>query len=241
VSEPEDCQEPRTAAQRWEEAQEPFHWTRNRHMKCFPYGVEFEPVTLEPWPMPVWRSVASLADTFGEVDQRPPEGLLWTLGRNGGRVGKPWRLRGPFVVTYDSDGPNLLVARGGVIERHEPQVLLATSVRITPLDSDGQPTGPSRVMQGVADVLVTLRPAVEDAAVAVGHLAHATITATAQLKRFTYSRVLNAFYIADRVLTWTRDNRPVWIHRSWLRPGPAMGLTRRQRRSQRRIHRRGTR
>jgi hypothetical protein len=133
-------------------------------------------------------------------------------------------------------------ASGGVTEHQEPQVLAsARSIWITPLDADGKPTSPGRVMQGVADVLIGLRPVVEETAVALGHLTHATITASVQLKRFTYSRILNAFYIADRVITWTRDGQRVWIHRSWLRPGPAMGLTRRRRRSQRPIHHRRTR
>lgn len=227
---------PLGAAQRWDlnipHRDETFHWMPGTHVKHFPYGVEFEPVTLEPEAYPAFGDV---------VTHRPPEGLLWPLGRNGGRVGKPWRLRGPFHILYEDGHLTSFTAHGGVIERQEPQVLVARSIRITPLDADGQPTGPSRVMQSVVDVLVTLRPAVEDAAVALGHLTHATITATVQLKRFAYSRIVNAFYVADRVLTWTRDHRPVWIHRSWLRPGPAMGLTRRQRRSQRRIHRRGTR
>lgn len=224
---------PMGAVQRWDlnipHRDETFHWMPGTHVKHFPYGIEFEPVQPEPQTFP-----SPHVDT-------PPEGLLWTLGPHRGRIGKPWRLRGPFRIVYQDGRPFSLTALGGVIEHQEPQVLRARSVRLTRLDADGQPIGPSRVMQGVADVLVTLRPAVEDAAVAVGHLAHATITATAQLKRFTYSRVLNAFYLADRVLTWTRDNRPVWIHRSWLRPGPAMGLTRRQKRATRSIRRRRTR
>jgi hypothetical protein len=241
VSEKDDHQFPLDALARWDIAETPFHWTPDTHVRCFPCGVEFQVVSPEPGSLSAWRAGDSLADTMGAIEHRPPEALLWTLARNGERVGKPWRLRGPFHVLHEDGKLTSITAHGGTIERHEPQVLIGQSVRIIPLDAEGKQAGPGRVMQGVVDVMVSLRPVVEDTAVAIGHLAHATIAATAQLKRFAYSRILNAFYVADRVLTWTRDGRRLWVHRSWVRPGPAMGLTRRQKRAQRRIHRRGTR
>lgn len=235
---------PRGAVQRWDlneahrrEPEEPFHWQEGTRVREFPNGVEFELVPPEPLPFQTWHAEASLSGLLGAVESRPPEGLLWTLGRDGSRVGKPWRLRGPFHMLHGLGRITSLVAYGGVIERQEPQVLVAPSVRLTPLDENGKPTGPARVLTGVRDVIVSLGPVVEETAVALGHMARATMEFNVALKSFASRKILHAFYLADAVLMWVKG-RPVWVHRSWVRPMPCWGLTRRQRAAQRRRKRR---
>lgn len=235
---------PLNAVQRWDlnephrrEPEKEFHWEEGTRTREFPYGVEFELVQPEPLEFKPWHAEASLSGLLGAIESRPPEGLLWTLGRTGSRVGKPWRLRGPFHMLHELGRPTALTAHGGVIERQEPQVLVAPSVRITPLDAEGNPTGPGRVLTGLRDVIVSLGPVVEETAVALGHMARATMEFNVALKSFASRKILHAFYLADAVLMWVKG-RPVWVHRSWVRPMPCWGLTRRQRASKRRIHRR---
>lgn len=222
-------------------APEPWVWRPGWHLGRFPHGMAFEPKRAEP--PEIQAATGSLLDILGNPSANI--GLMYALDSEGGKTGEPVELLGPFHLMHEHGRMVEFIAWGGV--RHDPHVhvmfarpegVQARAMRLTKLDAQGNPTGPSVALSGVRNALVSLAPALEETAVALNHLGRAAITVTLNMKRFAYSRLVNAFYTSDRMLVWVAG-RAVWVHRSWVRPGPAMGLTRRQRRSTRRIHRRG--
>lgn len=218
-------------------ARDPWVWRVGAHIARFPDGMLFEPERKEvPAIKPWYGSLADLLAQLGPANV----GKMWPLDKERNKVGEPLELLGPFYCRHEDGRIVEFVAWGGLLRDHAEPVLEARSVHVTPLDAEGRPTGPAAVLTGVRDLLVSLRPVVEDTAVALGHMARATMEFNVALKSFASRKVLHAFYLADAVLMWIKG-RPVWVHRSWIRPMPCWGLTRRQRASRRRIHRRGSR
>lgn len=112
--------------------------------------------------------------------------------------------------------------------------LTATQMRLTPVDDDGQPTGPSVTMPGPARVtLGALVDGLYPLAPTMQALAHAA----AQAAR----AVAKVFGVPPGLLggmVTLRDGRRV--HVSMVRPGPARGVRASERRGTRRRHRRAS-
>lgn len=218
---------------------EPWFWRPGMHTDRYPHGMVLQPIKAGPETFRAWTG--SVADLMGEP--RNNVATLAPLNAHGVPQDDGLELVGPFHTRHEDGRTVEFVAWGGVSRDPlaEARIVRAQSMTLTPLDEDGNPTGPARLITGMRDAIVSFTPVVEEAAVALGHLGRAAITLSMDLKRFAFSRLWNAFYVADRILVWTRDGRRVWVHRSWVRPQRAWGVTRRQRAAQRRIRRRGTR
>jgi hypothetical protein len=124
--------------------------------------------------------------------------------------------------------------------RLAPGQLEARNLRLTPLDADGKPTGPTVAVPGPARVtLESFAPVLADSLRAFAPVVQALAHACAQAAR----AVAQAFGIPPGLLgsivTLRSGQR---VHVSMVRPGPARGVRSSQRQgNRRRRHRRGLR